>query len=111
MGEHRLHRRSRMLLPVKVKVDEQPAIDAVATDVSVGGLFLLDDARIARAGEAEVEVDLDGEHKVHAHARVVRHQEPKKPRGLDIPGVGMAFEGLESDGQRAIMGFLARRAS
>lgn len=102
--EHRLYRRARILLPVIVRVGNEPPIHAVATDLSVGGLFLLDDARISRAREAQVEVELDAEHTVRAQARVVRQQHPEResPRGLDVPGLGLAFESLADPEAHAI---------
>lgn len=110
-AEHRMHRRARILLPVKVTVGSLPPIHAVATDLSVGGLFLLDDARIARAEEADVEVELDKDHVVRAHARVVRKQTPEVPRGLDVPGVGLAFDALPGSAAEAIATLVDTRAA
>lgn len=110
-AEHRLFRRARILLPVKVTLGGLPPIHAVATDVSVGGLFLLDDARIARAAEADVEVELDKDHVVHAHARIVRKQTPERPRGLDVPGVGLEFDGLTGPAADAIATLVDARAA
>ena len=111
--EHRLYRRARILLPVIVTVGDEPPIHAVATDLSVGGLFLLDDARISRASEAQVEVELDAEHTVRAQARVVRQQHPEKesPRGLDVPGLGLAFESLTDPAAHAIAMLVKSKAA
>ncbi len=111
--EHRLYRRARILLPVLVTVGDAPLIHAVATDLSVGGLFLLDDARISSASQAHVEVELDAEHTVRAQARVVRQQHPEKvsPRGLDVPGIGLAFESLTDPAANAIAMLVKSRAA
>lgn len=109
--EHRLYKRARILLPVIVRVGNQPPIHAVATDLSVGGLFLLDDARISRESEAQVEVELDAEHTVRAQARVVRQQQPESPRGLDVPGLGLAFESLPDPEARAIASLVSSKAA
>ena len=89
----------------------EPPIHAVATDLSVGGLFLLDDARISRAHEAQIEVELDAEHVVRAQARVVRQQHPESPRGLDVPGLGLAFESLPDPAARAIATLVESKAA
>ena len=111
--EHRLYPRARVLLPVIVRVGKEPPIHAVATDLSVGGLFLLDDARISRAGEAQVEVELDAKHTVRAQARVVRQQHPEQqsPRGLDVPGLGLAFESLPDPAAEAIAMLVESKAA
>lgn len=109
-AEHRKHRRARVLLPVKVTLLDEPPIHAVATDLSVGGLFLLNNHRIAGAGEAEIEVELDPQHIVKVHARVVRRQRPDL-RGLEVPGVGLAFEGLRSPEAKAIAAVVDSKAA
>lgn len=99
-----------MLLAVKVTVADEPPIHAVATDLSVGGLFLLNDLRIAAANEADIEVELDARHVVKVHARVVRRQRPDV-RGLEVPGFGLAFEGLRSPQAKAIAAVVASKAA
>ena len=74
-------------------------------------LSLLDDARISRAQEAQVEVELDAEHVVRAQARVVRQQHPESPRGLDVPGLGLAFESLPDPAARAIATLVESKAA
>ncbi len=108
----RLHPRARVLLPVTLRLgDNQPPIFAVATDLSVGGLFLLDDARLEQAGHAAIELELDPGHTVRTEARIVRLQKPERPRGLDVPGVGLEFVELPPTAALAIADLVEHKAA
>lgn len=110
--EHRQHPRTRVLLPCTLRLGEnEPPIFAVATDLSVGGLFLLEDARLARVDRASVELTLDGNQTVRTEARIVRQQHPEQPRGLDVPGVGLAFVELSPSFAEAIGDLVGKEAA
>jgi|GEM_PF-1999900 len=109
---NRQHPRARVLLPVTLHLgDNQPPIFAVATDLSVGGLFLLEDARLARADHAAIELELDAEHTVRTEARIVRLQKPERPRGLDVPGIGLEFVELPPTAALAIADLVDHKAA
>lgn len=106
----RLHPRLRVLLPVDLRVGGR-RIEAVASNLGVGGLFLLDDARLAGLDAVALFVYLPDGRVIEAGGRIARRQDAPA-RGLEVPGYGLAFTQLAPSAARAIdevVGGSARR--
>ncbi len=104
MADQRIHPRRRVLLPVAISANGR-RLNAVATDLSAGGLYLLDDARLAGLERIDLTIGLPDGTSVDA-AGLVARQQVVAPRGLDVPGYGVRFEQLNPAAATAIVAFV-----